>query len=47
MISSGLYGYPKAEVLAAARGVILEFLNDNEMDVYLLMFDKEDFKARE
>jgi O-acetyl-ADP-ribose deacetylase (regulator of RNase III) len=45
LISSGLYGYPKAEALAAARGAILEFLEDKEMDVFLLVFDKEAFRA--
>ena len=43
IISSGIYGYPKAEALLVATSEIREWLRDNEMDVYLVVFDKEAF----
>lgn len=41
LISSGIYGYPKAEALRVAGRTIQAFLRDNEMDVYLTVLDKE------
>jgi O-acetyl-ADP-ribose deacetylase (regulator of RNase III) len=41
LISSGIYGYPKAKALRVATAEILEFLRDQDMDVYLALFDKE------
>lgn len=46
LISSGIYGYPKEQALQVARDSILEFLQaqDDELDVYLVVFDKSAFQ---
>ncbi len=43
LISSGIYGYPKEEALRAATSVIRDFLEDHDMDVKLVVFDKAAF----
>lgn len=43
LISSGTFGYPKAEALAAATGAIGEWLTENDMNVSLVIFDKAAF----
>ncbi|MCM1149758.1 MAG: macro domain-containing protein [Butyricicoccus sp.] len=43
LISSGIFGYPKAEALQAARAAIARYLAAHEMDVYLAVFDKSAF----
>lgn len=40
LISAGIYGYPKQEALRIAVDTIREFLNDSEMQVYLVLFDR-------
>lgn len=41
LISSGVYGYPKKEALEVARKTITAFLEDNDILVYLVIFDKD------
>ena len=41
LISSGIYGYPKAEALCVATDAIREFINGHDIDVSLVVFDKE------
>ena len=43
LISSGHYGYPKDQVLKFAVQTIKEFLFENELTVYLCVFDKESY----
>lgn len=45
LLSSGSYHFPKEAALRIARTAIQEFLEDNEMDVFLLVFDKDSFKV--
>lgn len=40
MISAGAYGYPKDEAYEIAVDEIKKFLSGNEMEVYLVIFDK-------
>ena len=47
LISSGIYGYPKAEALKVARDEISEFLLENDMTVYIVIFDKNAYKISE
>ena len=43
LISSGVYGYPKDQVLKFAIQTITEFLFAHELTVYLCVFDKESY----
>ena len=43
LISSGVYCFPKDQVLKFAVQTITEFLFDNELTVYLCVFDKESY----
>lgn len=44
LISSGVYGYPKDQVLKFAIQVITEFLFDHELMVYLCVFDRKSYE---
>lgn len=41
LLSSGFYGWPKAEAFHLATTVISEFLMEHEMTVYLVLYDHE------
>jgi len=47
IISSGTFGYPKDRALETAISVIGDFLIENEMDVFLVVYDSETFKISE
>lgn len=47
LIASGAYGFPKQSVLKIATNVISDFLFENEMLVYLVVFDKKAFEISE
>lgn len=47
LISSGIYGYPKDQALRIAVDTISEFLIDNDMTVYIVIFDKKAYAISE
>lgn len=44
LISSGAYGYPKDHALHIAKNVICDFLQDHDITVYLVLFDREAYQ---
>ena len=44
LISSGIYGYPKDQALKAAVDTISDFLLENDMMVYLVIFDRHAYQ---
>ena len=47
LISSGIYGYPKDQALRIAIDTISEFLLENDMTVFIVIFDKKAFRISE
>lgn len=47
LISSGIYGYPRDQVLQVAVNMISGFLMDHEMIVYIVIFDRKAYKIGE
>jgi O-acetyl-ADP-ribose deacetylase (regulator of RNase III) len=41
LISSGIYGYPIADALRVAATAIRDFISEHDIDVSLVIFDKE------
>ena len=44
LISAGVYGYPKDQALRVAEETISAFLAENEMTVYIVIFDKRSYQ---
>ena len=44
LISSGIFGYPKDQALKVAIDTISSFLLENEMTVYIVIFDRKAYQ---
>lgn len=44
LISSGIYGYPKQQALEVAADAVREFLKENEMTVYMVLFGSDTYE---
>lgn len=44
LISSGIFGYPREQVVSVAISVIKAFLMENDMNVFLVLFDEETYR---
>lgn len=44
LISAGAYGYPAAQALRVATDTIRDFLETNDMQVYIVLFDSRSFR---
>lgn len=47
MISTGTYGFPKDKALKIAIAAYTRFLNQVDMDVYLVVFDRDSYRLSE
>jgi hypothetical protein len=47
LISSGIYGYPKADALRVATAAIRDFISEHNINVSLVVFDKTAFTVSE
>lgn len=47
LIASGVYGYPRDQALKVAIDTISGFLHENEMLVYVVVYDKKSFQISE
>lgn len=47
LVSSGIYGYPKAQALQVATSAIQDFLAEHDIDIFLAVFDKAAFTVSE
>lgn len=47
LISSGIYGYPKDRALKVAIDTISDFLLENDMTVYIVIFDRKAYQIGE
>lgn len=45
LVSAGIYGYPKDQALQVAVSVISDFLLENDMTVYIVIFDEAAYKT--
>ena len=44
LISSGIFGYPKDQALKVTIDTIISFLLENEMTVYIVIFDRKAYQ---